>query len=82
VGATVRLVLFPTWLLLDLLGVVMLSTFGYEQIIKSAIFRIHVQFFYFKHTARNKLRHGKSLYILFLLNYFFVFMIKKIAFVQ
>jgi len=31
VGATERLVLFPTWLLLDLLGVVMLSTFGYEQ---------------------------------------------------
>jgi len=32
VGATERLVLFPTWLLLDLLGVVMLSTFGYEQL--------------------------------------------------
>jgi len=31
VGASERLVLFPTWLLLDLLGVVMLSTFGYEQ---------------------------------------------------
>jgi len=30
VGGTERLVLFPTWLLLDLLGVVMLSTFGYE----------------------------------------------------
>jgi len=30
VGATERLVLFPTWLLLNLLGVVMLSTFGYE----------------------------------------------------
>jgi len=30
-GATERLVLFPTWLLLDLLSVVMLSTFGYEQ---------------------------------------------------
>jgi len=31
VGSTERLVLFPTLLLLDLLGVVMLSTFGYEQ---------------------------------------------------
>jgi len=30
VAATERLVLFPTWLLRDLLGVVMLSTFGYE----------------------------------------------------
>jgi len=30
VGATERLVLFPTWLLHDLLGVVMLSTFGYK----------------------------------------------------
>jgi len=31
VGATERLVLFPTWLLLDLLGVVMLSTFGHVE---------------------------------------------------
>jgi len=35
VGATERLVLFPTWLLLDLLGVVTLSTFGYEQLEKT-----------------------------------------------
>jgi len=33
VDATERLVLFPTWLLLDLLGVVMLSTLGYEQMV-------------------------------------------------
>jgi len=32
VSANERLVLFPTWLLLDLLGVVMLSIFGYEQV--------------------------------------------------
>jgi len=32
VGATERLVLFPTWLLLDLLGVVVLNIFGYEQV--------------------------------------------------
>jgi len=31
VGATELLVLFPTWLLLDLLGVVLLSTLGCEQ---------------------------------------------------
>jgi len=31
VSGTERLVLFSTWFLLDLLGVVMLSTFEYEQ---------------------------------------------------
>jgi len=39
VGATERLVLFPIWLLLDLLGVVMLSTIGYEH---SAYFEANV----------------------------------------
>jgi len=35
VSATERLVLFPTWLLLALLGVVMLSTFGCEQSVEA-----------------------------------------------
>jgi len=39
----VRLVLFPTWLLLDLLGVVMLSTFGYEQNLKDGYWQIPLE---------------------------------------
>jgi len=59
VGATERLVLFPTWLLLDLLGVVMLSTFGYEHFVLQVIVCAHTycavvnlnQIFFSKHTV-------------------------------
>jgi len=59
VGATERLVLFPTWLLLDLLGVVMLSTFGYEHFVLQVIVCAHTycavvnlnQIFFPKHTV-------------------------------